>query len=255
MPDHAAQCTFALGDMDLRVLTWNVAAVRAYPPPARGVLGAGGDPGAELAAALDGWAWDVALLQEVPPWWPERICAALHCEARWATARRVPLLRMRRAFPGRAAGAVVGGGGAILARSDRIIGEHSLLLGRRPERRLVHGVALACGVWVSNLHASGGPAAADDLRAAVRASTQWARAARLPLILGGDLGAAAEVERLHPAADAEGLRTAAAAAAQHILCGPGIDIRVGTAGPAARPTPFGVGAPPESGPLAVTLVI
>src|SRR5579875_2847100 len=96
MPDHAAQCTFALGDMDLRVLTWNVAAVRAYPPPARGVLGAGGDPGAELAAALDGWAWDVALLQEVPPWWPERLRATLVCEARQVLTSRSALLSLRR---------------------------------------------------------------------------------------------------------------------------------------------------------------
>ena len=26
----------------------------------------------EFTAALDGWDWDVALLQEVPPWWPAR---------------------------------------------------------------------------------------------------------------------------------------------------------------------------------------
>jgi hypothetical protein len=32
----------------------------------------------EFAAALDGWEWDVALLQEVPPWWPGMLAQGAH---------------------------------------------------------------------------------------------------------------------------------------------------------------------------------
>ena len=49
--------------MQLRVLTWNLMHGRSVPP-------AGRDLRAEFTAALAGWEWDVALLQEVPPWWP-----------------------------------------------------------------------------------------------------------------------------------------------------------------------------------------
>src|SRR5688572_13501753 len=47
----------------LRVLTWNLFHGRARPPAGRPLLN-------EFARALAGWDWDVALLQEVPPWWP-----------------------------------------------------------------------------------------------------------------------------------------------------------------------------------------
>ena len=49
----------------MRVLTWNLFHGRAVPPAGRDLRG-------EFAAALAGWDWDVALLQEVPPWWPPR---------------------------------------------------------------------------------------------------------------------------------------------------------------------------------------
>src|SRR3954452_18038039 len=49
----------------MRVLTWNLSHGRAVPPAGRSLE-------AEFRAALEGWASDVALLQEVPPWWPGR---------------------------------------------------------------------------------------------------------------------------------------------------------------------------------------
>jgi hypothetical protein len=219
--------------MDLRVLTWNVSRGRAVPP-------AGHDLYADYAAALARWPWDVALLQEVPPWWPDRLRVSLLCEARHVLATRAGLLPLRGALGARARelmGGAGGGANAILARSDRIIGERSQLLSRRPKRRLVHGVALACGAWVSNAQAG----SEHDARAAIRASREWARAARMPLILGGDLGATAPV--------AEGLRTAAAGAAGHVLCDAGIEIRAGSA---VRLEP---GTPSGHAPLAVTVVI
>lgn len=156
---------------------------------------------------------------------------------------RTVLLPLRRVLAVRAPdlmGAAGGGAGAILARSDRIVAERSTLLCRRPERRVVHGVALACGVWVSNLQAS--PSGAEhELRAAVRASWEWARTARLPLILGGDL----KLDR----PDAEGLRIAASCADGHVLCGAAVGIRSDTV-TRLKPGPL-------SGhvPLAITVVI
>ena len=51
-----------------RVLTWNLKHGRAVPS-------AGHDLFDEFAAAIAGWEWDVALLQEVPPWWPAPLAA------------------------------------------------------------------------------------------------------------------------------------------------------------------------------------
>ena len=55
--------------MTLRVLTWNLYHGRADPPAGRPLFD-------EFAAMLAGWSWDVALLQEVPPWWPPQLARA-----------------------------------------------------------------------------------------------------------------------------------------------------------------------------------
>jgi endonuclease/exonuclease/phosphatase family metal-dependent hydrolase len=225
--------------MDLRVLTWNVFHGRAVPP-------AGRDLYDEFAGALKRWEWDVALLQEVPPWWPERLTRTLGCEMAGVPTSRTALLPVRRALAVRAPDlmrSAGGGANAILARSDRIVNGRAALLCRWPERRQVHGVSLACGVWVSNLHASAGPspAAERDLRAALRVSREWARAERLPLIVGGDLNLRAVA--------AEGLRIAAASDVDHLLCDESIEVRAATID---RPEH---GALSDHPPLAVTLVI
>ena len=59
--------------MALRILTWNLFHGRSLPP-ARGALVE------QFAALLASWEWDVALLQEVPPWWPRRLAQRLACE-------------------------------------------------------------------------------------------------------------------------------------------------------------------------------
>jgi endonuclease/exonuclease/phosphatase family metal-dependent hydrolase len=225
--------------MDLRVLTWNVFHGRAVPP-------AGRDLYDEFAGALQRWEWDVALLQEVPPWWPERLTRTLGCEMAGVPTSRTALLPVRRALAVRAPDLMRSGGGganAILARSDRLVTGRAALLCRWPERRRVHGVSLACGVWVSNLHASAGPspAAARDLRAALRVSREWARAERLPLIVGGDLNLRAVT--------AEGLQIAASSDVDHVLCDESIEVRAGTIDRPER------GALSDHAPLAVTLVI
>ncbi|MDP8968304.1 MAG: hypothetical protein M3N04_06880, partial [Actinomycetota bacterium] len=79
----------------MRVLTWNLYHGRAVPP-------AGRDLQDEYAAALAGWNWDVALLQEVPPWWPPVLARACEADERTALTSRNALPALRRAIAQRA---------------------------------------------------------------------------------------------------------------------------------------------------------
>jgi len=150
------------------------------------VPSAGHDLFDEFAAALAGWEWDVALLQEVPPWWPAPLAARLHAEQRLVLTSRNALLPLRRAIAKRAPDAIKSNGGganAILVRSGDSIAEHRVQrLCVWPERRWVHAVRLsAAGVWVANLH-GGGPI--RDAHRAAETTRSWAGVA--PLVLGGD---------------------------------------------------------------------
>jgi endonuclease/exonuclease/phosphatase family metal-dependent hydrolase len=166
----------------LRVLTWNLFHGRSVP-------GAGRSLREEFAAALAGWEWDVALLQEVPPWWAEllaRRCAAVQRSA--LTSRNwLPPLQSRLAerFPDLLKS---GGGGAntLLVRG-RVLDHRRLRVRWWPERRVVHAVRLADGVWVANLHATahGSERAHGDVERARAAALGWAAAG--PLVFGGDL--------------------------------------------------------------------
>ncbi len=168
--------------MHLRVLTWNLKHGRSVPP-------SGGELLDEFGAALEGWRWDVALLQEVPPWWTAPLAQRLGAEHRQALTARNALPRLRRALARRWPEVMKsqgGGANAILARRDRIVAHQVQPLTRAPERRVAHGVSLGCGVWVVNLHAT-----AHDTRAAERdggtaaaAALAWAQGE--PLVFGGD---------------------------------------------------------------------
>jgi endonuclease/exonuclease/phosphatase family metal-dependent hydrolase len=167
----------------LRVLTWNLYHGRAVPPAGRALT-------REFADALASWDWDVALLQEVPPWWPPLLARAAGAQERAARTSRNLLLPMRRAIAVRdpdGIGSNGGGANAILVRGE--IGEHRRrLLRLRPERRVVHAVSLkASGIWVANTHTSVRSAdpQARDVDTALRAALGWAGAA--PLVFGGDL--------------------------------------------------------------------
>jgi endonuclease/exonuclease/phosphatase family metal-dependent hydrolase len=153
---------------------------RSLPP-------AGRDLSAQFAAALEAWAWDVALLQEVPPWWSAYLPGtvahstltsrnALLPARRWVAERRPDLLKSN-------------GGGAnmILVRALSVTERRAARLRRTPERRMVHGVRLADGTWVVNLHAQVARAsrAAADIAGARAAALEWAGTAA-PIVLGGD---------------------------------------------------------------------
>ena len=161
-----------------RVLTWNLKHGRAVPPAGRDLFD-------EFAAALGGWEWDVALLQEVPPWWPPLLASRLDAEQRLVLTSRNAGLPARRAIAVRWPDAIKSNGGganAILVRGDAIVEHRSRRLCLWPERRWVHAVRLhGAGVWVANLHA-GGPT--RDAHRAADSALRWAGEA--PLVLGGD---------------------------------------------------------------------
>jgi endonuclease/exonuclease/phosphatase family metal-dependent hydrolase len=166
----------------VRVITWNLFHGRALPPAGRSLL-------AEFADALAAWEWDVALLQEVPPWWPPALAAAAGAEQRSVLTSRNELLPLRRWAAERWPDVVKSAGGganAILVRG-RIHEHRAWTLRRWPERRVVHAVRLDGSLHAANLHASQSrrdrPAA--DLARAVAHVEAWAPSG--PLILGGDL--------------------------------------------------------------------
>jgi endonuclease/exonuclease/phosphatase family metal-dependent hydrolase len=161
--------------LSLRVLTWNLKHGRAVPSAGRELFD-------EFAAALAGWEWDFALLQEVPPWWPER----LGYEFALVLTSRNSALALRRAVAVRWPDLIKSNGGganAILVRGRQIAERRTLRLALLPERRWLVGTRLESGVWVGNLHASGrGPG--EPARAAA-ALARWA-GDRAPIVLGGD---------------------------------------------------------------------
>jgi endonuclease/exonuclease/phosphatase family metal-dependent hydrolase len=144
----------------------------------------------EFCRALAGWSWDVALLQEVPPWWPRSLAAASGADARLALTSRNSFLPARRAIAARNPDLLAAAGGgcnAILVRGATIAEHRERELTRRPERRAMHGVRLEVGGWIVNLHASTHPPEQRraDLLGAAATALEWAAGA--PLVFGGDL--------------------------------------------------------------------
>jgi endonuclease/exonuclease/phosphatase family metal-dependent hydrolase len=167
----------------MQVLTWNLFHGRARPPAGRDLL-------EEFATALAAWPWDVALLQEVPPWWPEPLARRCRASMRMALTSRNELLPLRRWLAVRWPDVVRSGGGgsnAILVRGERVLDHRRLLLRRLPERRALHGVRLGDGTWVANVHAEQQPRERPerDIGRGARALSGWA--ADAPIVLGGDL--------------------------------------------------------------------
>jgi endonuclease/exonuclease/phosphatase family metal-dependent hydrolase len=182
----------------VNVLTWNLFHGRAVPPAGRSLE-------REFRAALAGWDWDVALLQEVPPWWPEGWPWA--CDV--ALTSRNFALPLRRVLADRWPDLMRSSGGganAILVRGGGIAGRWRRRLRCWPERRVAHGVLLDSGTWVVNLHAqvhSDARACADLAKAAER----WRE--HPSVVLGGDLNVR------HPRAD--GFAVVAGHGVDHVL--------------------------------------
>jgi endonuclease/exonuclease/phosphatase family metal-dependent hydrolase len=166
----------------MRILTWNLFHGRAIPPAGRSLRD-------EFGGMLASWEWDVALLQEVPPWWPPELGRVCDASAHTALTSRNALLPLRRAIADRRPDLIKSNGGsanAILVRAGWVSEHRVARLRRWPERRVVHAVRLEDGTIVGNLHAqvhSPERAHADAARAGAFV-LRWAEGG--PAILGGD---------------------------------------------------------------------
>jgi endonuclease/exonuclease/phosphatase family metal-dependent hydrolase len=168
----------------MRVLSWNLFHGRSVPDRHPSLLDA-------FAARLAGWTWDVALLQEVPPWWPGPLAQATDADARAVlTSRNFGLAARRWVADRRPDLAKSNGGGAnaiLVRRAFAPIHRHaSEQLCRWPERRWVHAVEVGTRTWVGNVHASTRDDRAQaDMARAGAALSRWAGTDAL-VLLGGD---------------------------------------------------------------------
>ena len=141
-------------------------------------------------ALLCGWSWDVALLQEVPPWWPPALATAAGAEQRTARTSRNLGLALRRALARRDPELMKSNGGgsnAILARTP-IASYSAVRLRLRPERRVAQIVRLHDGTVVANFHGSTRvPLAEEELERLGALALAADGAAQVPVVLGGDL--------------------------------------------------------------------
>jgi endonuclease/exonuclease/phosphatase family metal-dependent hydrolase len=165
----------------MRVLSWNVFHGRSLPPMRDALFD-------EFAQKLDEWEWDVALLQELPPWWPAQLARVAGTEQRSALTSRNTLLALRRAVAERRPELVKSNGGgcnAILARVP-IVAHATLRVRLWPERRVAQLLRLGDGTCVVNFHASTRAARAEqELARLWEQALTWADGTAL--ILGGDL--------------------------------------------------------------------
>ena len=169
--------------MSIAILTWNLFHGRTDPPSGRLAQ-------REFERAIAGWDWDVALLQEVPPWWPAPLAEACRASMRMVLTSRNELPALRRALALRAPDTIrsgQGGSNAILVRGQRIAEHRAVRLRWLPERRSMHAVRLASGLWAGNLHAEKQPRPRPlrDVARAGNALFAWA-GEDAPLVLGGD---------------------------------------------------------------------
>ena len=189
----------------MRVLTWNLFHGRSLPASQQ-------ELSQHFAAALASWEWDVALLQEVPPWWPAWLALAAGAQQRTALTSRNSALALRRALAKRwpeLAKSNGGGANAVLARAS-ILAHRALRLRTWPERRVAQLVRLEGGVCLANYHASSRVQLAEaELDALCEQALRWAAGA--PLIIGGDLNLRA------PRAPGDGLAHICARDVDHIF--------------------------------------
>jgi endonuclease/exonuclease/phosphatase family metal-dependent hydrolase len=198
-------------DAALRAVTWNLFHGRDRPPEPRGgtcrsrlvgttergerFVQAGGDLFPQFAAVLARDPWHLVLLQEAPPRWFRRLCAALGAHGANALTSRNAGAWLRARVADRRPdliGSWEGGSNQVLVRPPwRIVEARRLTLTLIPERRrmlfcVIEGPAKR-RMAVANLHTTflhPGPAR-REVRLAAACATRWA--ASLPLLFGGDL--------------------------------------------------------------------
>ncbi|HEY6145077.1 MAG TPA: endonuclease/exonuclease/phosphatase family protein [Solirubrobacterales bacterium] len=197
--------------MEARAITWNLFHGRDHPPEPELLtwrsrllrITERGDAHAqvnrdlfeEFAATLAEAEWDVALLQECPPRWAERLATACGADAHLVpTSRNLPYLGTAQALAATWNPDLIasweGGSNLTLARTPgvgpgAVRERRSLRLAARPERRMMAFTRLGNDLCIANLHASAAREAAEaELIEAGRVAHRWAEGT--PLILGGD---------------------------------------------------------------------
>jgi endonuclease/exonuclease/phosphatase family metal-dependent hydrolase len=194
----------------MRVLSWNLYHGRDFPPdPALFTWRSRflrkterGDTHAqvnrvlldEYAGVLDGFEWDVALLQEAPPRWFRELCRRTRSHGTLVRTSRnwcPPLQYGLADWNTDLLASSDGGSNQILMRHPgRVLERRRLTLAYRPEQRRMHWARLELPegrVSVANLHASADlpeRASVEVVRAAEHALA-WA--GDEPLVFGGDL--------------------------------------------------------------------
>jgi endonuclease/exonuclease/phosphatase family metal-dependent hydrolase len=193
--------------MEVRALSWNLFHGRDHPHEPelltwrsrllgrteRGAAHAqvNTDLAARFESILAGADWDVALLQECPPRWAERLATSCRAAPHLAlTSRNVfGAARVQAFLADRNPDLIAsweGGSNLTLVRLPGPIAERRLLrLATRPERRVMAFSRLPAGICVANLHASAERERAErELIVAARVAREWAGST--PLLLGGD---------------------------------------------------------------------
>ncbi len=142
----------------------------------------------EFESLIASAAWDVALLQECPPRWVDRLAAGCDAHAHVSLTSRnwlAPLRRFLAYLNPDLIASNEGGSNTALVRGEAIAERRELVLTTRPERRTMAFTRLSSGLCLANLHASkADPAASTEVLRAADSSIEWA--ADAPLILGGD---------------------------------------------------------------------
>ena len=169
------------------MVTWNLFHGRASPPsPRRSLL-------PEFVETLDSLDWDLALLQEAPPRWRDRLAHDLRAQSAIALTSRNFGGPIRSWIADRWPNAIKsneGGSNQLLVREPwRIEDVREHTAARRPERRRMLWARLE-GPWplaVANLHGSVDSVrgASEQVLEAARVAVEWA--GPCPLLFGGDL--------------------------------------------------------------------
>jgi endonuclease/exonuclease/phosphatase family metal-dependent hydrolase len=185
---------------------------------------------AKLLAAAE---WDVALLQETPPRWSERLANTCNAQAhRVLTSRNwfLPLTSAIATFNPDLIASWEGGSNLTLVRGSAIAERRTYTLhSGLPERRAMAFTRIEGGPCIANLHASTTDALAEDeVRRAAATALEWAGGA--PLLLGGDFNLRPSKSKLFDELQADGFTSPTGPGAIDHLLAHGMEV-------AERPKP------------------